>query len=405
MYIRRTLENAVPKVNNFFPVVLIAGPRQVGKTSLLEYKTSDARTFVSLDALDVRSLAQKDSRLFLERYKPPVFIDEIQYAPELFPYIKELVDSRKEKGLFWITGSQQYNLMQNITESLAGRVGILHLQGFSQSEKYGNADSPAFLPAKEYSNAGAVPAFDLNQIFRLIWKGSFPALWTSPDDYWEMFYAAYVQTYIERDVRQIINVSNELTFIKFMRAAAAQTGCLLDYASMARDTGVSEPTIKSWLSALHSSGVIYLLQPYSGNLTKRAVKTPKLYFLDTGLACYLTRWNSPEPLEAGAYAGAIFETYVVSEILKSYWHNGKEPPVYFYRNKDMQEIDLLIDVNGTLYPIEIKKKSNPDKSDVRYFRLVESELHRPCGDGAVICMAPTHLPITETAAAVPVGYI
>lgn len=214
MYIRRTLENAVPKVNNFFPVVLIAGPRQVGKTSLLEYKTSGERTFVSLDALDVRSLAQKDSRLFLERYKPPVFIDEIQYAPELFPYIKELVDSRKEKGLFWITGSQQYNLMQNITESLAGRVGILHLQGFSQSEKYGNADSPAFLPAKEYSNAGAVPAFDLNQIFRLIWKGSFPALWTSPDDYWEMFYAAYVQTYIERDVRQIINVSNELTFIK-----------------------------------------------------------------------------------------------------------------------------------------------------------------------------------------------
>ena len=220
-----------------------------------------------------------------------------------------------------------------------------------------------------------------------------------------MFYAAYVQTYIERDVRQIINVSNELTFIKFMRAAAAQTGCLLDYASMARDTGVSEPTIKSWLSALHSSGVIYLLQPYSGNLTKRAVKTPKLYFLDTGLACYLTRWNSPEPLEAGAYAGAIFETYVVSEILKSYWHNGKEPPVYFYRNKDMQEIDLLIDLNGTLYPVEIKKKSNPDKRDVRYFRLVENELHRPCGDGAVICMAPTHLPITETAAAVPVGYI
>lgn len=353
----------------------------------------------------MRSLAQNDPRLFLDRYKPPVFIDEIQYAPQLFPYIKECVDSRKAKGLFWITGSQQYNLMQNITESLAGRVGILHLQGFSQSEKHGNADKPAFLPEKDYINANAAPTFDLKQIFRLIWKGSFPALWTSPDDYWEMFYASYVQTYIERDVRQIVNVSNELTFIKFMRAAAAQTGCLLDYASMARDTGVSEPTIKSWISVLHKTGVIYLLQPYSGNLTKRAVKTPKLYFLDTGLACYLTRWNAPEPLEAGAYAGAIFETYVVSEILKSYWHNGKEPPVYFYRNKDMQEIDLLIDLNGKLYPIEIKKKSNPDKSDVRYFRLVESELHRPCGDGAVICMAPTHLPITENTTAVPVSYI
>ena len=194
------------------------------------------------------------------------------------------------------------------------------------------------------------------------------------DDNWELFYNSYVQTYIQRDVRQILNISNELTFIKFMKAAAAQTGQLLDYASMARDVGVAETTIKSWISVLNTSGIIFLLQPYSNNLTKRALKTPKMYFMDTGLACYLTRWNNYEALEDGAYAGAIFETYVISEILKSYWHNGKEPFVYFYRDKEKREIDLLIDQNGKLYPIEIKKKSNPDKNDIRHFHVIEDTI-------------------------------
>ena len=374
MFLSRTLKDYISKVNDFFPIVMITGPRQVGKTSLLEECAKDNRKYVSLDSSEKRTLAQNDPALFLQRFKPPVLIDEIQYAPQLFPYIKEIVDKEKQKGMFWITGSQQFSLMQNVSETLAGRVGIMHLQGFSQSEKFENYQQAPFLPELQNIENRKTNAIGPDNIFHTIWKGSYPAMWLTSDDNWELFYNSYVQTYIQRDVRQILNISNELTFIKFMKAAAAQTGQLLDYASMARDVGVAETTIKSWISVLNTSGIIFLLQPYSNNLTKRALKTPKMYFMDTGLACYLTRWNNYEALEDGAYAGAIFETYVISEILKSYWHNGKEPFVYFYRDKEKREIDLLIDQNGKLYPIEIKKKSNPDKNDIRHFHVIEDTI-------------------------------
>ena len=342
MFLSRTLKDYISKVNDFFPIVMITGPRQVGKTSLLEECAKDNRKYVSLDSSEKRTLAQNDPALFLQRYKPPVLIDEIQYAPQLFPYIKGIVDKEKQKGMFWITGSQQFSLMQNVSETLAGRVGIMHLQGFSQSEKFENYQQAPFLPELQNIENRKTNAIGPDNIFHTIWKGSYPAMWLTSDDNWELFYNSYVQTYIQRDVRQILNISNELTFIKFMKAAAAQTGQLLDYASMARDVGVAETTIKSWISVLNTSGIIFLLQPYSNNLTKRALKTPKMYFMDTGLACYLTRWNNYEALEDGAYAGAIFETYVISEILKSYWHNRKEPFVYFYRDKEKREIVLII---------------------------------------------------------------
>ena len=405
MFIKRTLENYISKVNDFFPIVMITGPRQVGKTSLLEECAKDKRKYVSLDSSEKRSLAQNDPALFLQRYKPPVIIDENQYAPQLFPYIKEIVDKEKQKGMFWITGSQQFSLMQNISETLAGRVGIMHLQGFSQSEKFDNYQQTSFLPELQNIENRKSNTLGTDTIFHTIWKGSYPSLWLSPDDNWELFYNSYVQTYIQRDVRQILNISNELTFIKFMKAAAAQTGQLLDYASMARDVGVAETTIKSWISVLNTSGIIFLLQPYSNNLTKRALKTPKMYFMDTGLACYLTRWNNYEALEDGAYAGAIFETYVVSEILKSYWHNGKEPFVYFYRDKEKREIDLLIDQNGKLYPIEIKKKSNPDKNDIRHFHVIEDTIKQQRGEGCVICLSEEYFPIAENIYSVPVRMI
>ncbi len=224
MFIKRTLENYISKVNDFFPIVMITGPRQVGKTSLLEECAKDKRKYVSLDSSEKRSLAQNDPALFLQRYKPPVIIDEIQYAPQLFPYIKEIVDKEKQKGMFWITGSQQFSLMQNISETLAGRVGIMHLQGFSQSEKFDNYQQTSFLPELQNIENRKSNTLGTDTIFHTIWKGSYPSLWLSPDDNWELFYNSYVQTYIQRDVRQILNISNELTFIKFMKAAAAQTG-------------------------------------------------------------------------------------------------------------------------------------------------------------------------------------
>lgn len=405
MFLSRTLKEYISKVNDFFPILMITGPRQVGKTSLLEECAKDNRKYVSLDSTEKRTLAQNDPALFLQRYKPPVLIDEIQYAPQLFPYIKEFVDKEKQKGMFWITGSQQFSLMQNVSETLAGRVGIMHLQGFSQSEKFENYQQIPFLPELQNIENRKSNAIGTDNIFHTIWKGSYPALWLTSDDNWELFYNSYVQTYIQRDVRQILNISNELTFIKFMKAAAAQTGQLLDYASMARDVGVAETTIKSWISVLNTSGIIFLLQSYSNNLTKRALKTPKMYFMDTGLACYLTRWNNYEALEDGAYAGAIFETYVISEILKSYWHNGKEPFVYFYRDKEKREIDLLIDQNGKLYPIEIKKKSNPDKNDIRHFHVIEDTIKQQRGESCVICLSEEYLPISENVYSVPVKLI
>jgi len=331
-------------------------------------------------------------------------IDEIQYAPELFPYIKTIVGREKKKGMYWITGSQQFNLMANVTESLAGRVGILNLQGFSQAEKDNMPDTAPFIPAekllvkKEKTNKGT------RKIFHRIWKGSYPAMFKASDKDWYLFYDSYMQTYIERDIKQIIKVSNELLFVNFIRALAARTSQLLNYANIAGEIGINETTVKSWLSILQTSGLIYLLQPYSRNLTNRVIKTPKVYFLDTGLVCYLTKWNTPETLENGALSGAILETYTVSEIIKSYWHNGKSPAIYFYRDKDKREVDIILEENGKLHPLEIKQKTNPNTDDLRNFAVL-SRFKKETAPGGVLCLAPTHLPLGKKDHAIPISYI
>jgi uncharacterized protein len=321
MYTKRTLEKSIVRASKFFPVVFISGPRQVGKTTIFQNCISGGRNYVSLDTLEERELAKNDPRRFLERYKAPLLLDEIQYAPELFPYIKNIIDREKKKGMYWITGSQQFNLMANVTESLAGRVGILNLQGFSQAEKDNIPDTDSFLPTEKLLAQKEKTTGETKDIFNRIWLGSYPALFATPsnrtDKDWSLFYDSYIQTYIERDVKQIIKVSNELQFVNFVRVLAARTSQLLNYSNIAGEIGINETTVKSWLSILQTSGIIYLLQPYSNNLTNRVVKTPKVYFLDTGLVCYLTKWNTPEALENGAFSGAILETYVVSEILKS----------------------------------------------------------------------------------------
>ncbi len=394
MYIFRTLQSQVKKLSTFFPVILVTGPRQVGKTTMLKNCMEKNRTFVSLDDLEIRNLAKNDPSLFFQKYKTPLLIDEIQYVPELFPYIKSIVDQSDEDGMIWLTGSQQFLLMQNVTESLAGRVGILEMQGFSIAEKEKKISAP-FLPSNhifDTTNQKDVPV-----IFKEIWLGSYPRLCINENaiDFWELFYSSYVQTYIERDVRFLTKIGDELSFMKFMRTVAARIGNLLDYNDIAKDVGISQPTAKAWLSILVSCGIVFFLQPYSSNVTNRIVKTPKVYFSDTGLACYLTGWKTSEVLENGAMSGAFFENYVVSEIRKSYIHNGKIPALYFYRDKDKREIDLILEENSVLYPVEIKKKSNPNKTDITNFKVLE-QLPVSIGTGMVICLTKNNLPITDT---------
>ena len=400
MFFERIISTTIKKATETFPVVLITGPRQVGKTTVFEQYRELERTYITLDDPQARVLAQNDPALFLQTYKTPLFIDEIQYAPQLFPYIKMVVDREKQKGMFWLTGSQQFHLMRNVSESLAGRVAILELQGLSQAEKFHRKNQP-FLPDNEEK---ANHTLDINEVYELILRGSYPELYANPNVDWDLFYSSYLKTYIEKDIRDLINISDESAFIKFMRVAAARTGQLLNYSDMASDVGVSVPTIKSWLSLLETSGLTFMLYPYSNNITNRAIKTPKLYFYDTGLVCYLTGWISANTLQNGAMSGAILETYVISEILKSYQYNGKSVNAYFYRDKEKKEIDLLIERNGAFYPIEIKRTAAPKESDVKNFNILALK-NLPAGKGAIICFYENLLPLNREVNIIPISYL
>jgi len=382
-------------------VVLITGPRQVGKSTVFERVKEENRRYITLDDLQIRTLAQNDPALFLQTYEPPLLIDEVQYAPQLFPYIKMIVDRQKQKGMFWLTGSQPFQLMEKVSESLAGRVGILELQGLSQAEKNQTEGLP-FLPASLKSDSRK--PYNISSIYELILKGSFPELYATPKINRNVFYASYLKTYIERDIRELTNVQDERTFLTFLKVTAARTGHLLNYADIAKDIGISENTVKSWISLLLTSGLIFLLHPYHNNLTNRTIKTPKLYFMDTGLCAYLCGWTSSETLSVGAMSGAIFETYVVSEIIKSYIHNCEPAQFYFYRNKEKQEIDLIIERDNVFYPIEIKRAAAPKESDVKNFRLLD-KLGVTTGKGAVVCLYENLLPLNRDVQIVPVGYL
>jgi predicted AAA+ superfamily ATPase len=364
---------------------------------------------VTLDNPLLLALAREEPALFLQRFPPPVLIDEIQYAPGLLPLIKETVDADGGKGLYWLTGSQPFHLMQNVSESLAGRVAVMHLQGLSMGESLGQGAALApFLPGSQSSSTpgttvapyAAPCAAPLNQVFAHIWRGSFPALYGTDAPERDLFYASYLQTYLQRDVRDLAQVGDLTAFTRFLRSIAARTAQLLNIADMARDVGVAPNTAKHWLSILQASGLVWLLEPYHTNLSKRLVKTPKLYFLDTGLAAYLTEWSSPATLEAGAMSGAIFETWVVGEMLKSWWHHGKQAPFYYYRDKDQKEIDVLIVRDGCVHPVEIKKTAQPGRDAVRHFAVLENLGLEP-GAGAVICLVPERLPITALVEAIP----
>ncbi len=403
MFIRRNLESAFKAANASFSILLLTGARQVGKTTFLRHSAEADRKFVSLDNLDYRQMAKNDPRLFLSNFPPPVIIDEIQYAPELLPYIKLLVDESRFKnspdcnGMFWLTGSQQFQMMKGVTESLAGRVAIFNLLGLSNRELADQTSRP-FLP-ETFSNSG-MTMVEAPEFFRRIWRGSFPGIITRAESDWQIFYDSYVQTYVERDVRDLTQVGDLGRFFNFLKAAAARTGQLLNYSSLARDADISQPTAKSWMSILVASGLVYLLYPYYKNLNKRMVSTAKLYFLDTGLAAYLTSWNNSQVLSDGAMSGAFFETWCIAELLKSYLHSGRQAPFFYYRDKAMQEIDLLIESDGVLHPVEFKKSSTLKKSDIATFGTLE-KFKMPIGRGALISLSPETIMITEKCHAVP----
>ncbi len=405
MYVPRTLAAGVLKVNTWFRVLFLGGPRQVGKLTLLQRNIVPGRTVVSLGNLGVRQLAVEDPAAFLAKYPPPVLIDEVQYAPNLFSYIKYAVDHSAEKGLYWLTGSQQFHLMKNVTESLAGRVGILKLQGLSQREKFGRPEGKPFLALLkggilQISEAKITPS---GQAFNLLWQGGYPEIFTGEAPERFLFYENYLQDYVRHDVRAFLQIKDELRFLTFMAVLAAGTGQILDYTYLAREVGISVPTVRDWLSVLHATGMIYFLPPYFRNPANTMIKTPKVYFLDTGLVCHLTRILSAEQAAVNMMSGALLETYVLAEILKSYWHNAETPAIYFYRDKQKREIDFLLEENGCLHPIEVKQKHNPHPKDIKNFEVIEKVLGMPRGVGAVVCLAEEVLPLNREVTIFPVG--
>ena len=405
-YITRNLEDVVKTVTKEYPVVLVTGPRQVGKTTMLQkLMEGSGRGYVTLDDLHQRAIAKTDPELFLQLHKPPLLIDEVQYAPELFSYIKIYVDKKHEPGAFWLTGSQMFSLMRGVQESLAGRVAVLSLTSLSQAEICGSVTEPftvdmEALAARKENRSKA----DTRDIFERIYKGTMPAIVSGANSNSQIFYSSYLSTYMERDVKELSDAIDSLKFLRFITAVAARCGQMLNTAEIARDADINQVQAKNWLGILETLGIIFYLHPYSNNLLKRLVKTPKLYFYDTGLVCHLTKWSSAETLESGAMNGAILENYVVSEIRKTYLGCGKEPYMYYYRDKDAKEIDIVLEHDGVLNPIEIKKTSNPGIELIKVFSLLDRS-STPRAKGAVICMKPELSAIDRDNYIVPVWVI
>lgn len=408
MYIERTIEPTIKKISETFPVLIVTGPRQVGKTTLLTRLADPNRKIVSLDNPTIRAFARSDPEMFLQRYAPPVLIDEVQYAPELLDYIKGYVDRKKTCGDFWLTGSQTFHMMKKVTESLAGRAGIVKMQGLSNSEIRGKHFAPFQVDISELMNRMSdTEPMNITQIFSRIYKGAMPRLYENENVDKEQYYESYLETYISRDIKDMTQVADELSFLNFMTVVAARTATNVNYDVLAGEVGVSAPTVKQWMSILVSSGLVALIPAFSNNALKRVIKAPRMYFLDTGLCSHLTRWSSAEVMERGAMDGQFFETWVVSEIYKSYINAGKNPPLYFYRDSNKKEIDLIIYQDGIVNPVEIKKGSAP-KDAVKNFSVlnpIEEEaasedvfsgtahLKTKVGTGAVVCMPPDLIPV------------
>ena len=389
-YIARHMENRILELSKSYSAILLTGPRQSGKTTMLRALSKEenkGREYVSLDDLTTRDMAKNDPALFLQIHKPPVFIDDVQYAPELFTYIKIHIDEHHNPGDFWMAGSQIFRLMRGVQESLAGRVALLHMSPLSQREIIG-ADCIPFTTNMNVlmDECKKIAPVDTHTIFERIWRGSMPGIVSGLYADRNMYYSSYLSTYVERDVRDISGTADALKFNRFITAVAARTAQLLNYHALAEDAEIDMVTAKAWVDILETLGIIFLLHPYSNNALKRTIKTPKVYFYDTGLVCYLTKWSSPEVAESGAMSGALLENFTVSEILKGYHNAGRAPYLYFYRDRDAKEIDVIMEGDGKLCPLEIKKTATPDKRIIRTFGVIDKSPLQ-LGTGAVLCMA------------------
>lgn len=408
MIVQRTIEETIKNISNTFPVLLLTGPRQVGKTTLLEGLIEPNRKKVSLDNMTARALAKEDPELFLQRYAPPVMIDEIQYAPELLTYIKLLVDERKKCGDFWLTGSQMFRMMKDVSETLAGRVGIVPMQGLSNSEIRGY-HFPQFSvnPTELIARISTTAPMNISEVFDRIYRGSMPRLYEVENINTDVYFESYIDTYLSRDIRDLTQVGDLIAFLNFIKIVGARTATNVNYEVLAQEAGITAPTAKQWLSILVASGLVVLIEPYSNNALKRVIKAPRMYFMDTGLCAHLMGWSSGTVLENSAMSGAFFETWVVGEIYKSYLNVGKKPPMYFYRDSNKKEIDVILYRDGVVNPIEIKKSSAP-KDAVKNFSVLKpleetspsedrfedaSRLKTEIGTGAVVCMSSDILPI------------
>lgn len=389
-YIKRHMEDKILELSQSWPALLLTGPRQAGKTTMLREladREGRNREYVSLDDLTLREMAKSDPKLFLQLHKPPVLIDEVQYAPELFSYIKMHIDAGHNPGDFWLTGSQIFRLMQNVQESLAGRVALLHMSPLSQREIEGLPCVPFTTDFEVLIQQSKLASpLTASQLFERLWQGCMPGLVSGQYSDRNVYYSSYLSTYIERDVREFSGTVDALKFIRFITAAAARAGQMLNYKAVADDADIDQVTCKNWMNILETLGVIFLLHPYSNNVLKRTIKTPKLYFYDTGLVCYLTKWSSPEIAESGAMSGALLENYTVSEIVKGYQNAGLEPYIHYYRDRDAKEIDVILEGDGKLCPLEIKKTATPDRRLVRGFGVLE-KAPLQVGTSAILCMA------------------
>lgn len=413
MYVKRMIENTVKKLSDEFSVVVVTGARQVGKSTMLQMIKKEGMNYVTLDDLDALNLARSDPKYFLEQYDSPLIIDEIQYAPNLLPYIKMIVDSyrlnclksnTKPDVLFWLTGSQQFKVMKDLSESLAGRVGVLNLYSFSLSEINGNEFS-LFTPNIESLKEKQSGRLTNNiNVFELIFNGGMPDIASGKIDR-NAYFSSYINTYIERDIKDLVKVGKTLEFYNFMQYIAVRTAQELNCSTIAKEIGVDSKTIKNWISILESSGIIYLLQPYYSNISNRIIKSPKLYFMDTGLCSYLAKYPTPQTLEVGALSGAIFETFVVSEIIKNLTSFGVDPnmKLYYYRDKDQKEIDLIFAQGDSLYPIEIKKGISPSNPDKNFSAL--NKYGKTVETGIVICLSKALQPINKKCWLCPVELI
>ncbi len=398
--IEREIKNKLESLSNSRKVVLITGARQVGKSTLVKDLCESDRTYITLDDLKMRELAENDPKLFLANYPGKLIIDEVQYAPHLFPYIKMEVDNSKEYGKFWLTGSQKFELMKNVSESLAGRISILELSSLSVAEKEG-FESNLFNPTKIEKKV----ELDFNTIFTHIFNGGMPEYIVNNIDR-NIFFDDYIKTYLERDVRGLAQVGDLLRFRKFLIAVASRNGEVLNYASISEDADIDATTAKRWMSILEASDIIYLLQPYFSKQLNRITKSPRIIFLDTGLCAYLCGWNTKESLINSSTSGHYLETFVISELIKNKRTNKEtlNYNIYYYRDRDKKEIDLIIELENTLYPFEIKKTANPNLSMIQNFKVLENKSLK-VGNGGILCFYPDILPLDENNKSYPISVI